>query len=343
MLTLQATGDGSLTSFCPENGERYHNRNGAWEETEAIYIKPARFKERLALRDVLHIMDPFFGLGYISLGCIIEFFDTLKAENFDTHKTLHITAVENDPEILTHFGSICDQFDHILVPEIKKQVHYAMFSKEEGLVHKIYYQTQHESAPKIEALTVNIDLGSFNLNASIQFDFYLADIRQVLPHLVNQHQTVTPQPFHCIFHDPFSPKKMPELWTQTVFERYRELVSDPDGIVFTYSQSSAIRGGIENAGFILRKPIVDKYPKSGSCGLLDSIFENHEYLTCDLHKLSIKELYLLESRAGLSYVDNKVMNSSREEIVSTRQTKLQETTRMGSSEAIRRASALSDN
>ena len=342
MLTLEPTDDGSLTSYSAENGERYHNRNGAWEETEAIYIKPSRFKDRLALQDILHIMDPFFGLGYISLGCIFEFYDALKSLTSSyCPKKLIITAVENDTAILAHFATICDQFDHILAPLIKKQIAEDLFLSEKLLAHKIYYQTHDPAEGKISPLCTEIDLLPFHIDASIEFRFYLADTRKVLPQLQATfiQQPDKTLPVDCVYHDPFSPTKMPELWTREIFAHYKQLLRQPTGIVFTYSQSSAIRGGMQEAGLVLKRPIVEKYPKSGTCGVLETIVNKYAGLIKDIHELSVKELCLLQSRAGISYVDNLELNLMRDEIVCIREEALRNTERMGSSAAIRLAAS----
>lgn len=52
----------------------------------------------------------------------------------------------------------------------------------------------------------------------------------------------------CIFQDAYSPKKNPELWTVTWFQRLRSLCTT-NGKLSTYSSSQSIRKNLEEAGF----------------------------------------------------------------------------------------------
>lgn len=55
----------------------------------------------------------------------------------------------------------------------------------------------------------------------------------------------------CIFLDPFSPRKMPDLWTtEFLQELYRVLKSD--GILTTYSCARSVRDNLRTAGFLVR-------------------------------------------------------------------------------------------
>ena len=53
-----------------------------------------------------------------------------------------------------------------------------------------------------------------------------------------------------IFHDPFSPKKNPELWTEEFFSKeYSKLAKG--GRLFTYSCAKAVRDNLRKAGFVV--------------------------------------------------------------------------------------------
>ncbi|MBU1199112.1 MAG: hypothetical protein KKF46_03750 [Nanoarchaeota archaeon] len=54
--------------------------------------------------------------------------------------------------------------------------------------------------------------------------------------------------FDIILHDPFSPKKCPELWTEEFFKEIRKKISD-DGILTTYSCAGVVRENLKKAGF----------------------------------------------------------------------------------------------
>lgn len=64
--------------------------------------------------------------------------------------------------------------------------------------------------------------------------------------------------FDCVFLDPFSPKKCPELWTEEFFlEIYRVLRRE--GKVATYSCARVVRDNFRSAGFTVRDgPVIHR-------------------------------------------------------------------------------------
>jgi tRNA U34 5-methylaminomethyl-2-thiouridine-forming methyltransferase MnmC len=64
--------------------------------------------------------------------------------------------------------------------------------------------------------------------------------------------------FDCVFLDPFSPKKCPELWTKEFFDEiYRVLRKG--GVVATYSCARVVRENFVSAGFNVRDgPVVGR-------------------------------------------------------------------------------------
>ena len=57
--------------------------------------------------------------------------------------------------------------------------------------------------------------------------------------------------FDCVFFDPFSPKKCPELWTEEFFKDISKLVKK-GGILSTYSCAKIVRENLKNAGFEIK-------------------------------------------------------------------------------------------
>jgi chorismate dehydratase len=54
--------------------------------------------------------------------------------------------------------------------------------------------------------------------------------------------------FDAVFHDPFSPRKNPELWTEGFFRRVYRLMK-PGAILATYSCAKRVRKALEGVGF----------------------------------------------------------------------------------------------
>ena len=55
----------------------------------------------------------------------------------------------------------------------------------------------------------------------------------------------------CVFQDPFSPKKCPQLWTPEFFSDIKT-VMNPSGILATYSCAGQVRRNLKEAGFIVK-------------------------------------------------------------------------------------------
>ncbi|MEZ4575311.1 MAG: MnmC family methyltransferase [Vampirovibrionales bacterium] len=54
-----------------------------------------------------------------------------------------------------------------------------------------------------------------------------------------------------VYHDAFSAKVQPELWTQQLFEQYYRLCQPAEGAVLTYGGAASVRKGLANAGFVV--------------------------------------------------------------------------------------------
>ena len=57
--------------------------------------------------------------------------------------------------------------------------------------------------------------------------------------------------FDAVFLDPFSPKKCPELWTESFFKDIKKIMK-PDAIMATYSCARIVRDNLKSAGFQIK-------------------------------------------------------------------------------------------
>jgi tRNA U34 5-methylaminomethyl-2-thiouridine-forming methyltransferase MnmC len=85
----------------------------------------------------------------------------------------------------------------------------------------------------------------------IEIEFIVDDLRAALPSLIDSAEGS----FDLVFHDPFSPQHLPELWTQELFAEYFRLLAPRQGRLLTYSAAAAVRGGLFEAGFALGRTI----------------------------------------------------------------------------------------
>lgn len=125
----------------------------------------------------------------------------------------------------------------------------------------------------------------------ISIDIRQADVRRAVP-LLNKH-------FDLVFHDPFSPRKVPELWTVDLFRQYHRLLERRKGAILTYSAAGAVRGGLRQAGFTVYRttPVGEK--KGGTLASVEALAVPPE----GVQNLSDEELAKLASKSGIPYRD----------------------------------------
>lgn len=85
-VILQATADGSHTLFVPELNENYHSVNGAWQESNHVFIEAGL---RQLNKSELSVLEVGFGTG------LNAFLTLLEAEKAD--KIIHYTSLELYP------------------------------------------------------------------------------------------------------------------------------------------------------------------------------------------------------------------------------------------------------
>ena len=154
----------------------------------------------------------------------------------------------------------------------------------------------------------------------LELTFYVEDLRTRVPKLEAD--------FDLVFHDAFSPQKMPELWTVDLFKEYNRLLSQRKGRVFTYSAAAAVRGGILEAGFLIGKTPALGVKQGGTIGcILGAGFS-----ACG-DSLSETEHAYLGTRAAIPYRDFE-LKQTRELILLQRQQK-QETSALPSGSSFR--------
>jgi hypothetical protein len=151
---------------------------------------------------------------------------------------------------------------------------------------------------------LNFKPAKFKLqNISVLVDVRHGDMRKILPQLKDSNYR-----FDAVWHDPFSPNKMPELWTTDIFKIYRAMMPE-HGRVCTYSVSVTTRGGLLEAGFNIygSTPVGDKSGGTVAC------LEQFERPPDGLTLLSESELARLKSKSGVPFRD-PTFDSSRSDV-----------------------------
>jgi len=85
---------------------------------------------------------------------------------------------------------------------------------------------------------------SFFQSKQFSFKLLLGDARKTIEDVFGQ--------FDCIFFDPFSPQKMPEMWAACFLAKVRQRLAG-GGILATYSWAKRVRQNFLAAGFEIRE------------------------------------------------------------------------------------------
>lgn len=228
--------------------------------------------ENFAGKDVA-LLDVCFGLGYNTFVLLESF---LKLPNRPL--SISIIAVEKDEEILS------------LIPRVLEDERLSLLRAATSGVSWTFGRHQFLLA---DGIAVTLELRNSDLRVSIP------SLQQV-------------SRFDLIFHDPFSPSKVPELWTVDLFRCYKNLLGR-QGRILTYSSAYAVRGGLKEAGLeVWRTTAVGG--KSGG-----TLAAHPDAVVSDdcIYPLSESEESKLSSRSGIPYRDPS-FSAPREEILKLR-------------------------
>lgn len=231
------TADGTITWRDSETGELYHNAAGAFIEAMENYVFPARLDELVQRRKgsadgTIRLFDGCFGLGYNTFALWQH---VLSMVHLPIDR-VEVFAVENDASIIQVLPDVLQQ------PCFKSLMENLRDQNDNSIVENLKAFIQ--LGLHTQLLTLNYkskDGRQFKLNLTF------ADLRQAVPMSVtnvNENER-----FDLIFHDPFSPSKVPELWTVDLFGDYFTLLREDGGRLLTYSAASAVRGGLVSVGF----------------------------------------------------------------------------------------------
>ena len=97
--------------------------------------------------------------------------------------------------------------------------------------------------------TIPLVAGCYRLHFDdIRLDIWLGDINDNLPQLGDYMQNK----IDAWFLDGFAPSKNPQMWREELY-RHMYRLTKPQGTFATFTAASAVRKGLENAGFSVRK------------------------------------------------------------------------------------------
>jgi tRNA U34 5-methylaminomethyl-2-thiouridine-forming methyltransferase MnmC len=135
----------------------------------------------------------------------------------------------------------------------------------------------------------------------VNLDIRRQDLREFLRSA--KHEAVD-----LVFHDPFSPAKMPELWSVDIFQHYYQLLRARQGKLLTYSSAYAVRGGLRQAQFHIFRTAGVGGKSGGTLATAGFPLEPLE----PAEALSDEEQAGIASRSGVPYRDAGLTHSRKE-------------------------------
>ncbi len=276
MEKIVKTADGSTTFFSERFGEPYHSLTaGALTEAIEKFCKPCKVREK-AKKGEIKLLDVCFGLGYNSAAFLNEAFAGNPAAKVKiVGFELNLTIVEKSLSLNWKF-----------LNRWKWLLRLALNNKK----CELNVLTINAVTPKIELKVFFMEGREFVKKFSVRYRNF----------------------FDVVFHDPFSPKVNPELWTYEFFKELRKMVKK-DGVLATYSSSTAVRKALHMAGFGVREGVsVGRKSKSTvaspSYKTEEKILEKFKYATSTPFrdpKLSDPPQLIRERRKGCIWLQNR--------------------------------------
>ncbi len=218
MNRVLKTEDGSTTLFSSEFKEPYHSVTaGALTEAVEKFCKPARVRQK-AREGRVALFDSCFGLGYNTFTFIQEAIsENPRAELFIVGYEFDLKVVENS--LLLNWGEL-ERWKWVLKELLKNRT---------------------------------LQMGFLTLNyfrPKLRIKIFIGEGREVLKRIAPLYKNFA----DAVFHDPFSPKVNPELWTYEFFSLLRKVIKE-EGTLATYSCATPVRKALHMAGFGVREGV----------------------------------------------------------------------------------------
>lgn len=267
--------DGTFALYNTEIEDIYFSNIGAHKEALEKFVIPSAVNS--INKKKLKILDVCYGMGYNSK----SFVDYCLKNNLNFE--FEIDAIDIDKNILLLGLMIFDKniSDEVHIAFGKNLLEYFNFDENLDLILKedwiklIFdnfiskfnvFQTKNDvflyQKDKIKAFLHNIyyqnHMKLLKLSSNLKINFILGDLLQILPQLDNKYD--------LIFHDAFSIRKQPQLWSDEVMANYHRLLNS-GGKFLTYSNSRVLRRTLEQIGFDVKINFNELEKQNGTIGL----------------------------------------------------------------------------
>jgi tRNA U34 5-methylaminomethyl-2-thiouridine-forming methyltransferase MnmC len=243
--TLIVTEDGSFSLVEPVLNEGYHNRAGAYTESLQQYTLPLEVGGLLhklsqsssPFQPVVRWVDVCFGLGYNTFTTLQQLL--LKPVAIEG-LTVDVVAFENDKALIPLWSTILRQpcYEGLLDP----------------LAVAVEAHSHALSSLNADRFCVEVPLSTLaGETVTVRLVVVFGDLRQTIPVERDANPVLAMEGVDAVFHDAFSPAKVPWLWDVDLFEVYAQWVAPRQGKVLTYSLARLVKTALEQTGFSWQK------------------------------------------------------------------------------------------
>ncbi|MEM9943599.1 MAG: tRNA (5-methylaminomethyl-2-thiouridine)(34)-methyltransferase MnmD [Planctomycetota bacterium] len=229
------TDDGTRTLRDLTTGDTFHSESGALAESLKVFIENGELEELLSSRQEVQVFETGFGTG-------LNFFLAASTALLTQSGSLFYDAVEPYPISTEAWRSLeYSKIEHC-------QPGYRQFADSMDLY----------SARDLKIVSDLVELKLFH-----------RDLESHFRSISNRQDS-----YDLVFHDPFSPESVPELWEVATFQKLFKILK-PGGRLLTYCVKSKVQKTLLEAGFEIRKT---KGPAGGKREVLIAIkpFKNAE-------------------------------------------------------------------
>lgn len=255
MSVYVKTDDGSNTINNGRYGETYHSVNGAYTETQHVFLDGTGVAQRLKNGSATRVLEIGFGLGLNAL---------LTADLAKTHKaTLEYHSYEHDlvdADVIERlaYSSLLESPDlaKTLVEYLAKRIPAERESSHlDGAISSDLPgvsddcpagPTPDTRRNDVESLNATYALRSFRLAQDISLSIHCKDASTAS--LIDD----TGGQFDAIYLDAFSPVSNPECWSERFFHQLKQALSST-GCLSTYSAKGDVRRSMLAAGLKVHK------------------------------------------------------------------------------------------
>lgn len=324
---LVTTDDGSLSCVDSQTGELSHNRVGAYTESVQLYAQVSGLLDLAFTQGEIRVLDACYGMGYnswslinelVRLGDQPEIAAIYRERHGDRPIRVSLVCIEKYPEVLEFLPQVLGSptFDPLK-------------AKLTAAEHNTYYRTLQclldTKLDGLEPRKIIMDVAPF---WQFELDLWVDDLRNRMPKLQGD--------FDAVFHDAYSPQKMPELWTFDLFVHYHRLLNARQGRVLTYSAAAAVRGGLQEAGFSIAKTPELGTKSGGTIARVSKLGDGSNSVDIKSDEAFADwELAYLKTKAGLPYRDPG-LRQTRDNILASRQREQEASHRPSGSSALKK-------